>query len=52
MRYAGKGDWVEVTKGSPVTMKGKINCGGIYILDVSTVMGMVVISQSLNEGDD
>ena len=41
-----------MTKGSLVIMKGKMNRGGIYILEGSTVMGTVAISQSLNEGDD
>ena len=41
-----------MTKGSLDIMKGKMNRGGIYILEGSTIMGMVAISQSLKEGDD
>lgn len=52
MRYAGEGDWVKVTEGSLVIMKGKMNHGEIYILEGNMVMGTVAISQSLNEGDD
>ena len=33
MRYAGEGDWVKVTEGSLVIMKGKMNHGEIYILE-------------------
>ena len=52
MTYAGEGDWAKVTEGSLVIMKGRMNHGGIYILEGSTIMGTVAISQSLNERDE
>ena len=44
MRYAGEGEWVTVIKGSLFIMKRKMICEGIYILEGSTVMGLVAIS--------
>ena len=52
MKYSREGDWLKVSKGFLVFMKGRMNPHEIYILDCCTVRGTVTVSQSLDRYDD
>ena len=51
LKCFGEGDWLGVSKGALVVMKGKMN-HGIYILEGMIIRGTVIVSQSLDRYDD
>ena len=52
MKYSGNGDWLRVSRGAFIVMKGRMNPHGIYIMDGYMVGGRVIVSQSLDQYDD
>ncbi|GKD86759.1 retrovirus-related pol polyprotein from transposon TNT 1-94 [Tanacetum coccineum] len=51
LKYHGKGEWVKVSRGALVLMKGKLQ-HGIYFLQGSSVIGTSAVSQSSDKCDD
>ncbi|GJR40729.1 retrovirus-related pol polyprotein from transposon TNT 1-94 [Tanacetum coccineum] len=51
LKYHGEGEWVKVSKGALVLMKGKLQ-HGIYFLQGSSVIGTAAVSQSSDKRDD
>nr|GEX52703.1 retrovirus-related Pol polyprotein from transposon TNT 1-94 [Tanacetum cinerariifolium] len=51
LKYHGEGEWVKVSKGSLVLMKGKLQ-HGIYFLQGTSVIGTAAVSQSSDKRDD
>ena len=48
LKYYGEGEYVKVSKGSLLIMKGKMNNTNMYFLEGNSVKGTVVVSQSLD----
>nr|GEY40604.1 retrovirus-related Pol polyprotein from transposon TNT 1-94 [Tanacetum cinerariifolium] len=51
LKYHGKGEWVKVSKGALVLMKGKLQ-HGIYFLQGTSVIGTAAVYQSSDKRDD
>ena len=51
LKYHGEGEWVKVSMGALVLMKGKLQ-HGIYFLQGSSVIGTAAVSQSSDKHDD
>ncbi|GJT48324.1 retrovirus-related pol polyprotein from transposon TNT 1-94 [Tanacetum coccineum] len=51
LKYHGEGEWVKVSRGALVLMKGKLQ-HGIYFLQGSSVIGTASVSHSSDKHDD